>query len=180
MAGDRTERGPGDQVSARLADTVARLRRAMRRAARVHPPGNQLAVAQLELMAALAERPGARPSELARSLRLAPNTVTTLVNGLARGAMLTRTDDPSDRRMVRLDLTPAGRTALADWASVNEQILHRAQANLAGGQRDALRAALPALTQLIAEIDAVADHEGTERGGQRQDPSEPKVTDTDE
>ncbi|MGA8113598.1 MAG: MarR family transcriptional regulator, partial [Actinocatenispora sp.] len=122
-------------------------------------PENRLAVAQLELMAGLAERPGARPGELARSLRLAPNTVTTLVNGLARTGMVTRTDDPTDRRMVRLALTSAGHDALASWAGTNELILHRAQENLTDEQRAALRAALPALTQLVAVIDAVADHD---------------------
>lgn len=155
MAGESSD----DQVGARLAEAVARLRRAMRRAARAHAPENRLAVAQLELMAGLAERPGARPGELARSLRLAPNTVTTLVNGLARTGMVTRTDDPTDRRMVRLALTSAGHDALASWAGTNELILHRAQENLTDEQRAALRAALPALTQLVAVIDAVADHD---------------------
>ena len=40
-----------------LADVVARLRRAMRRAARNADPGTTLSVAQLELLSALAEHP---------------------------------------------------------------------------------------------------------------------------
>ena len=69
-----------------LAGGIARLRRALRRGARVADPGNTLAVAQLELLAALAEHPGARPGQLARLLNMQPNTVTTIVNALsARG-----------------------------------------------------------------------------------------------
>lgn len=40
-----------------FTDGVARLRRALRRACRSADPDNPLAVAQLELMSALAERP---------------------------------------------------------------------------------------------------------------------------
>jgi DNA-binding MarR family transcriptional regulator len=149
--------GADDEVSRRLADAVAQLRRAMRRAARAAAPDNALAVAQLELMACLSERPGARPGELARLLRLAPNTVTTLVNGLVRAGLASRADDPSDRRTVHLTLTRAGAEALAAWESTNEQILRRAQGGLSDDQRAALRAALPALAQLITEIDTLAD-----------------------
>jgi hypothetical protein len=41
-----------------------------------------LAVAQLELLSALTEHPGARPGQLARLLHIRPNTVTTIVNAL--------------------------------------------------------------------------------------------------
>lgn len=146
-----------EHVALRLADTVARLRRAMRRAARAGAPTDTLAVAQLELMSCLSERQGARPGEVARALRLAPNTVTTLVNGLVRLGMIGRTDDPADRRTVRLNLTTAGATALARWEARNEQIIGRAQRNLSDEQRLALRAALPALATLITEIDALGD-----------------------
>src|SRR5580698_9551929 len=59
-----------EQTGQDLADIVSRLRRAMRRAARAADPANALSVAQLELLSCLAERPGLRPGELARMLRL--------------------------------------------------------------------------------------------------------------
>ncbi|MEV0843391.1 MarR family winged helix-turn-helix transcriptional regulator [Actinocatenispora sera] len=153
--GDQQDGRPGDeQVGRRLADTVARLRRSMRRAARASAPDNPLSVAQLELMARLAERPGSRPGELARALRIAPNTVTTLVNALVRARMVRRDDDPADRRTVHLTLTAHGRATLARWERTNEAILSRAQARLDADQRAALRTALPALARLIEEIDS--------------------------
>ncbi|WP_230207643.1 MarR family winged helix-turn-helix transcriptional regulator [Microlunatus sp. Gsoil 973] len=99
-----------------LADTVARLRRVMRRAARSADPGNALSVAQLELLSAVSENPGARPSQIARHLHLAPNSVTTLVNGLTTLGLITRSSNPDDRRTVQLTLTDTGagsRTTLA-------------------------------------------------------------------
>src|SRR5215469_17150670 len=73
-----------------LAEGIARLRRALRRGARVADPGNTLAVAQLELLAALAEHPGSRPGQLARLLNMRPNTVTTIVNALTARGMVRR------------------------------------------------------------------------------------------
>jgi DNA-binding MarR family transcriptional regulator len=154
-----------EQVGRRLAETVARLRRSMRRAARASAPDNPLSVAQLELMTRLAERPGSRPGELARALRIAPNTVTTLVNALVRARMVRRDDDPADRRTIRLTLTEPGAATLARWEGINEAILSRAQARLDDDQRAALRTALPALARLIEEIDddAGADRHATGR-----------------
>lgn len=95
-----------------LADVIARLRRAMRRAARASDPDNALSVAQLELLSCLAENPGSRPSQLARLLRLAPNSVTTLVNGLRTRGLITRTGGSGDRRTVSLTLTDTGGQAV--------------------------------------------------------------------
>lgn len=173
--------GDADGVGPRLADAVARLRRAMRRAARATVPDNPLSVAQLELLTCLGDHPGARPSEVARLLKLAPNTVTTLVTGLDRLGMLRRDDNPADRRAVRLTLTGAGAAALGRWQHTNEGILDRAQAGLSADQRDALRTALPALSRLIAEIDAQAEQPGqpAQPGRPVQAAGVPKVTVTD-
>jgi DNA-binding MarR family transcriptional regulator len=167
--GDTADQGA---VAPRLADAVARLRRAMRRAGRASAPENPLSVAQLELLSCLGDHPDARPSEVARLLRLAPNTVTTLVTGLDRMGMLRRDDNPADRRTIRLNLTGEGTASLGRWQRTNERILDRAQAGLTADQRDALRTALPALARLIAEIDAQAEHPQVD--------GLPKVTVTDE
>jgi hypothetical protein len=76
-----SETTAADRVTARggaarpdgLAEGIARLRRALRRGARVADPANPLAVAQLELLSALTEHPGARPGQLARLLHMRPN-----------------------------------------------------------------------------------------------------------
>jgi DNA-binding MarR family transcriptional regulator len=177
--GGAAELGDGAGVAPRLADAVARLRRAMRRAARATVPENPLSVAQLELLTCLGDHPGARPSEVARLLKLAPNTVTTLVTGLDRLGMLRREDNPGDRRAVRLTLTGDGAAALGSWQRTNEGILERAQAGLTAEQRDALRTALPALSRLIAEIDAQAEQPAQAGARAGQVGELPKVTVTD-
>ncbi len=149
---------PSSAARPQLADVVARLRRAMRRAARAADPGHSLSVAQLELLACLAEHPGARPGQLARQLRLAPNSVTTLVNALVAQGMVARTSGGPDRRTVALRLTGAGATTLRRWQATNATILDSALAALPTGRQHALRAALPALDQLIEQVDTLTDH----------------------
>ncbi|MEV5705024.1 MarR family winged helix-turn-helix transcriptional regulator [Actinoallomurus sp. NPDC052274] len=140
-----------------LADTVARLRRAMRRAARTVDPANPLAVAQLELLSAVADEPGVRPGELARRLRLAPNSVTTLVNGLQAKGLIIRSAGHLDGRAVTLTLTDKGIEAVDEWKSANTSIIETALASLDDDHNRALSEALPALRELTQAVDAIAD-----------------------
>lgn len=141
---------------AALAEVIARLRRAMRRAARAADPDNAFSVAQLELLACVAEHPGIRPSQLARLLRLAPNSVTTLVNGLHTQQMLTRAGN-HDRRAVTLTLTTTGHHAVRNWQATNTAILGAALTDIHPGWRHLLGAAVPALRELTRAVDSLAD-----------------------
>jgi DNA-binding MarR family transcriptional regulator len=142
---------------------VSRLRRAMRRAARAADPGLGLSVAQLELLSCIAEHAGIRPGQLARMLRLAPSSVATLLSGLQSAGYVTRTpggpgaDGTADRRTVNLYLSDKGAAAVSRWHRVNEEIIQAALAALPQRDRDALRDAAPALRDLTASIDALAD-----------------------
>lgn len=140
-----------------LAESIARLRRSLRRGARVADPANQLAVAQLELLSALAERPGTRPGELARLLNMRPNTATTIVNALASQGMIDRATPDGDRRAVELTVTDAGRQAVHAWQATNAAVLHLALSTLPASQRRALAAAVPALDALAEAIGRLAD-----------------------
>ncbi|MFB9903954.1 MarR family winged helix-turn-helix transcriptional regulator [Allokutzneria oryzae] len=144
-------------VDTALADVVARLRRAMRRAARGADPGNTLSVAQLELLSCLAEHPGARPGQLARMLKLAPNSVTTLANGLRARGLISRSSGCADRRTVHLTLTEPGTDAVTRWHSVNVAVLSAAVDTLHPGWQHLLAAALPALSELAGAIDDLAE-----------------------
>jgi DNA-binding MarR family transcriptional regulator len=154
------ERLGQEQIGPELAAIVSRLRRAMRRAARAADPALGLSVAQLELLACMAEHPGIRPSQLARMLRLAPSSVATLLGGLQSAGYLTRTpgaDQDGDRRTVSLDLSGSGAQAVSRWHQVNEAIIQAALAVLPERDQAALRDAAPALRDLTSAIDAQAD-----------------------
>lgn len=149
-----------DQHSAVLADVVARLRRAMRRSARVRLPGSTLSVAQLELLSTIEENPGARPGELARLLRLAPNSVSTLANSLAALGMVRRGADPRDARGALFELTPEAVDQVRSWRDSNAAALAGALAALSDADQQAVTEALPALTHLVAVLDAQTEAAG--------------------
>ena len=150
-----------DPLGLEIADVVSRLRRAMRRAARAAGrdgtlPGG-LSVAQLELLSCLADNPGTRPGQLARMLRLAPSSVATLVYGLRRAGLVSRTGGQLDRRTASLKLTAEGTAVVGRWQEVNERILQAAITSLGPASRGALAAALPGLRELTGAVDALAD-----------------------
>lgn len=144
-----------------LADGIARLRRALRRGARVADPDNSLAVAQLELLSALVENPGSRPGQLAQLLHMRPNTVTTIVNALAAHGMVSRVSSDNDRRAIELTATSAGQGAVRKWQATNAGVLHVALSTLPAQQRRALTAAVPALDALARAVDHLADEPPT-------------------
>jgi DNA-binding MarR family transcriptional regulator len=146
-----------EQTGQELADIVSRLRRAMRRAARASEPGISLSVAQLELLSCIAEQPGVRPSQLARLLHLAPSSVATLLNTLQTAGYVTRTGGAGDRRTATLDLSAEGMAAVTGWQDVNERIIGAALKALPQRSQAALQHAAPALRDLTASIDSLAD-----------------------
>jgi DNA-binding MarR family transcriptional regulator len=157
-----------DPLGLEIADVVSRLRRAMRRAGRAAGrdgslPGG-LSVAQLELLSCLADNPGARPGQLARLLRLAPSSVATLVYGLRRVGLVSRTGGQLDRRTASLMLTGEGTAMVARWQEINERILQAAIISLGPASREALAAALPGLRELTDAVDALADEPSGDSG----------------
>lgn len=152
---------PSANSGLELADAVSRLRRAMRRAGRAYGPGGALpgglSVAQLEFLSCLAENPASRPGQLARMLRLAPSSVATLANSLAKAGLVVRTGGTTDRRTAVLDLTVAGQNVVAEWQAVNARVLADALAALPAATRRSLTSSLPALRELTGAVDALAD-----------------------
>lgn len=88
-----------------LLDAVASFRRAARQVA--PSPVGSFTGSQVELLALVRRQPGLSISHAAAALRLAVNTVSTLVGQLVEAQMLVREPDPADGRVARLRLTPA-------------------------------------------------------------------------
>jgi len=136
-----------------VADLVARLRRAMRKAARARTPTMSLSVAQLELLSLVQEHPGARSGDLAGLLHLAPNSVSTLANAMTSAGMLDRAPGAADKRTVAFTLTPQGAHLVRQWRTTNAALLQSAIAALNSQDRQILTDALPVLERLVAVID---------------------------
>jgi DNA-binding MarR family transcriptional regulator len=90
-----------------LLSTMASIRRSGRRVAARPVELSALTGAQVDLVRVVRRRPGISVTQAAAELRLAGNTVSTLVRQLSDAGMLIRRPDDSDRRVARLELTPA-------------------------------------------------------------------------
>jgi DNA-binding MarR family transcriptional regulator len=107
-----------------LAEFFRATRRARGRAAR-EPAPDGLSLAQFHLLEPLAD--GACTNrQLAESAAVSSPTATRMIDVLVGRDLVTRVEDPSDRRAVLISLTPAGRraldTKLREYAAAREQI----------------------------------------------------------
>jgi DNA-binding MarR family transcriptional regulator len=161
---DRAQRAaPSD--AQQLTDVVTRLRRALRTSIRTDYPWESLPMAQVELLMALADHAPAKIGHLATLQRLAPNTVSGLVQQLVEAGLASRETDPSDRRVARVTLTEAGHRQLDEWRAAHERRIGSALDRLPPGDREAIMAALPGLDLLVRQLTKPAEPEGDAVGG---------------
>ncbi|WP_105968918.1 MarR family winged helix-turn-helix transcriptional regulator [Streptomyces geranii] len=135
-----------------LADALVGVQRLIRRRLRGGTSVPRLRGAEVELLRLVMDRPGIGISDAARELYLAGNSVSTLVNQLVKDGYLIRGTDPADRRAARLLTTPAAEARLRDWRERRTALVRRQVARLDDADRDALRAALPALRKLARNL----------------------------
>jgi DNA-binding MarR family transcriptional regulator len=137
-----------------LTEIVTRMRRALRASIRAEFPWETLPMAQVEILQRLDDEPGLRIGDLARRHRLAANTVSNLVQQMVTAGLVTRTEDPADRRAVALRLTTAGTSSLRNWQHAHELRIDAALKRLSASDRTAIGAALPALARLATQLES--------------------------
>ncbi|MHC3474578.1 MarR family winged helix-turn-helix transcriptional regulator [Streptomyces sp. 7R007] len=139
-----------------LMDALIGVQRLIRRRLRrqIDP---QLRGAEVELLRLVLARPGIGISDAARELHLAGNSVSTLVNQLSRQGFLVRETDPADRRAARLLPTPAAEARIGEWRKRRAELVRDGLARLDEADREALRAAIPALHKLADTLPEEAE-----------------------
>jgi DNA-binding MarR family transcriptional regulator len=136
-----------------LLEQVGALRRALRRATAPNWLAGGLTGAQLELLRLVRREPGLSVREAAARLRLAPNTVSTLIRQVSDAGLVRRQRDTEDRRVARLVLTDEAARTLNARRDERTAALLTGLDRLAAEDRVALEAALPALGRLAAALD---------------------------
>jgi DNA-binding MarR family transcriptional regulator len=137
----------------RLAKAVSDLRRITRRSIRDDWPFSPLSPSQVELLRTVLDNPGIGVREAAEHLRLAPNTVSTLVGSLTDAGLLTRGRDEQDGRAARLRMTPAAGKRRAAWRDRRSQVIGAALRDLEPVDREAITRAIPALERLTWQLE---------------------------
>jgi DNA-binding MarR family transcriptional regulator len=142
------------RAAAELFAAVSAVRRAARRGTRRRSWTEPLPPAQSELLRLAAQMPGLTVAQAARELRLAPNTVSTLIGKLAEQGLLERTQSSTDGRSVLLNITDKARSRLTEWRDLRAELGGPALASLSAQDQQALAAAVPALLRLAEELEA--------------------------
>ncbi len=142
--------------SEELLEAVAAVRRALRRYAGRPAELSSLTGAQLELVRLLRREPGVSIADAAARLRVAPNTVSTLVRQLAGAGVVVRRVDDADRRVVRLALAPGIRRKVDAWRDRRVVALADAIARLSESDRRLLAEAAPVIARLGVDLDREA------------------------
>jgi DNA-binding MarR family transcriptional regulator len=135
---------------------ISAVRRSARRAVRLAWRQEPLPPAQSELLRLTAARPGITVADAAQELRLAPNTVSTLVGKLTSAGLLRRSRSAADGRTVLLSMTDRGLARQAEYRDLRAELAGRALARLSPADQRALAAAVPALLRLAEGMDVGA------------------------
>ncbi|NJP43816.1 MarR family winged helix-turn-helix transcriptional regulator [Actinacidiphila epipremni] len=140
-----------DELTGRLADQLLGLSRRLHRAQRRRLDPLGITPAQARLLRALShwDHHGGEPprmADLAQRLDVVPRAVTTLVDALEEQELLRRAPDPSNRRVIRIELTEGGRRAVAELRQARRAAAAEILAPLDDGSR-------AALTRLLAVLD---------------------------
>jgi DNA-binding MarR family transcriptional regulator len=85
-----------------------------------------------------------RLNQLAEQLRIAPRSVTTVVDALEAAGLVARTQDPEDRRAILLQLTSAGDAMVEQIAQVRQEVAGEYFGAISPEQRTALLGLLQA------------------------------------
>ncbi|WP_420032377.1 MarR family winged helix-turn-helix transcriptional regulator [Streptomyces sp. cg28] len=135
-----------------LAEQLLRLTRRLHRIQKrqLEPVG--ITPAQSRLLRALVhyETPP-RMADLADRLEVVPRAVTTVVDGLEAGELVRRMPDPTNRRVIRIELTERGRAALRELRSARRAAAEEILAPLDTEQRAQLTVLLNALFEAPRE-----------------------------
>jgi DNA-binding MarR family transcriptional regulator len=131
--------GSGPDTDAPLAEQLLRITRRMHRAQKRHLEPLGLTPAQSRLLRTVTHFPEPpRMADLAQRLEVVPRAVTTLVDALEANGSVRRVPDPANRRVVRIELTDAGRSTLKALRSARRAAAEDILAPLTAEQRRVL------------------------------------------
>jgi DNA-binding MarR family transcriptional regulator len=115
-----------------------------------------LTTAQLRVLFLIRDQPGVTAGELANRLSVTPPTVSGIVDRLVRMDFVRREEDPSDRRLVRNQLTEAGARVCGQASEGSQLITRRILVELSPDDLEALNRGLAAFisaSQVVAETE---------------------------
>lgn len=128
-----------------------------------HLGGSELSHAQYELLSELRDRGELPAGELATAARLAPGTVTQMLDHLASCGHVERVRSDTDRRVVVTRLTEEGRRQIEAKHEAWRERWEGALEGFEPGELEAATLVLERLGTMFEEVSAEAPAEGSDR-----------------
>jgi len=110
-----------------------------------------ITLVQFRALATLAEHGAQRVADLAALLGVNSSTATRMSGRLRRKGLLTRTVDPLDRRVTRLEITPAGVDVVRTVTARRQAVIERIARRIPEQQRRALVVSMRAFTEAAGD-----------------------------
>jgi MarR family transcriptional regulator, organic hydroperoxide resistance regulator len=107
---------------------VAKVNQLVKRAMQDGLAGVGLEFPQYELLAAIFRYPGMTQQELANKLLVGRSNLSMLLPEMERGQLVERRQDPSDKRLRRLFLTPEGEAQAREGLAVQIRVIEHMMA----------------------------------------------------
>jgi DNA-binding MarR family transcriptional regulator len=141
-------------------DLHGRTNKVLRAAADAAVRRHGLRLGQDHLLAALWERDGRTPGEIAAAVNVTTPAVTKVAARLADAGLLVRRRDDRDNRLVRFWLTEAGRALQQPIEAERRLLEDRVTADLTDSEREHLLSALAKVHRSACEVlDEPLDHD---------------------
>lgn len=133
-------------------DLHSKTAKALRAAAEAAVQRHGLRLGHDHLLAALWERDGRTPGEIAAAVNVTTPAVTKVAARMADAGLIVRRGDDHDNRLVRLWLTDAGRALREPVEEARRSLEDAVTANLTEAEREHLMSALTKIHQAASEL----------------------------
>lgn len=142
---------PWDNPRFRTWIAVARAEKAIVRALGkgLEPLG--LKIAQLDMLMNLYRHPGQSQHDLARRLLVGRSNITMLLPQLEAQGLVHRENDASDKRILRLHLTPEGEARLMEALEVYTRLIDRVMAQSTPEACEAMGEQMRRISEVLAQ-----------------------------
>lgn len=133
----------------------------MRRLIDSHLAGQGASMAQLKLLAYVAEQPR-RSTDVASFFDQAPRTVTQAIDALENNGFVSRAPLADDRRSKLLQITDSGRATLKQAMPLYDDIVGQTFGSLTPDELKGLHAAIKHLNRLVDQLEKKASVRATQ------------------
>ena len=123
----------------------------------------QMTGIQYTILSLVDRHEGISSAELSRRFFVTAQTMNEIINGMVRRTLISRKEDPGNKRILRLKLTARGRKTLQECDAIADQIERAAFDWMPAGDHEKLRESLRALTHGLHERGLMAMNQSVPR-----------------